>query len=233
MPSSERNTSQASQIVTLAAVPVTLEGPKDNVSFSRRTVDDLPPHIKGEAQWRTSLQGFEDQRGYIVSARTQSGHYQDVSVEFIKDLNTDTNNWYFISQVDFPNWKTWFAYLDKKIPIQNKYKLGYWCPTNPDHSEYIVASRKTGPSSQSAITRMESTHTSTLGTQTPAHEGFLSATVSSVAKIQEDHLLTPETQTPELTQRIEAATLARATFEPVPLKFQHLETTRTLKYLDL
>jgi hypothetical protein len=84
-----------------------------------------------------------------------------------------------------------------------------------------------------AITRTESTHTPDTGTQTPAHEEFLSAAVSSVAKIQEEHPLTPETKTPELTQRIEAAALAGATFEPVPLEYQHPETTETLEYLDL
>jgi hypothetical protein len=56
------------------------------------------------------------------------------------------------------------------------------------------------------------------------------ATISSIAKIRGTTL---ETQTPELTQKIEAATIAGATFKPPPLEYQHPETTRNPEYLEI
>jgi hypothetical protein len=74
-------------------------------------------------------------------------------------------------------------------------------PSDCQHPDFI---EQPGPSSQSATVQIGSTHA--LGTQTPAHEEFLSAALQEVARTTGSHPLTPETsETPITSQILEVA----------------------------
>jgi hypothetical protein len=61
---------------------------------------------------------------------------------------------------------------------RNTLGLGWWIPSDCQHPDFVEQPR---PSSQLATVQLESTHTS--GTQTPAHEEFLSTALQEVARM--------------------------------------------------
>ena len=85
--------------------------------------------------------------------------------------------------------------------------LGWWIPSDCQHPEFVEQPR---PSSQSATVQFGSTHAS--GTQTPAHEEFLSAALQEVAQTTGSHPLTPETSETPITSRILEAAIAGYSF---------------------
>jgi hypothetical protein len=98
------------------------------VTVTCRTSDDLPPHVKGTAQW-----GNIDRHpaSYVVphpQATTQ--HTTHVAVEFID------NQWYTLSW--FTHDSTYATRRSYAIDRENNLGLGWWNETDPAHPSYTA-----------------------------------------------------------------------------------------------
>ena len=91
----------------------------------RRTSDNLPQHIKGIAQWYPDAQPVT---GYYIP-RKYSPTKEFEPVEFIN------NQWYRLFKHE--NSTTHLCtHANAAIPIVNRFGLGYWDITEPQHPNY-------------------------------------------------------------------------------------------------
>ena len=102
------------------------------VRITRRTKDDLPKHVKGNAWWYH--QSRDPQlTGYYIGEPSKN----DVAVEFLSIGGNDS--WYGLNkQTGTPTPKNdfWTTSSDRRVSIENEYGLGFWKPSEPQHPQY-------------------------------------------------------------------------------------------------
>ena len=101
---------------------------QDPLPAPRRTLDNLPSHIKGIVQWYPDT---ELVAGYYIPRKySPSGEYEPV-----KFIN---NQWYGL----FKHKETSTTHLctraNAAIPISNRLGIGYWDITEPQHPNFDV-----------------------------------------------------------------------------------------------
>jgi hypothetical protein len=88
---------------------------------TRRTHNDLPPHVKGTVEWN------RPNRGYYIPQHLTSNNALE-PVEFIN------NRWYELKYD--ASARTFYTQENLAIPIQNIFGIGFWNVTDPQHPEY-------------------------------------------------------------------------------------------------
>jgi Retrotransposon gag protein/Zinc knuckle len=97
----------------------------------RRTKNDLPRHVLGEAWWAASPD-FPLIQGYCLG---EPPHHSPI--EFLRIRNED--RWYELKRNRGPNSPEddfWVTSSDLRVPIENKFGLGYWHKSDPQHPLY-------------------------------------------------------------------------------------------------
>jgi hypothetical protein len=170
----------------VASIDVLFPSENTLTAVSRRTTDNLPTHVKGNAQWTTvgTFTGY-----YIPAEHTKNN--KPAPTEFIN------NAWFALVYIESQN--TFFTRSTHRIAQENTYGLGFWDITDPEHPNYSpptpvatdpVESPSFGPvassrpisrsSSFGAISHQSQQNSPTIQTQT-LFTSFPSITLSSMS----------------------------------------------------
>jgi hypothetical protein len=104
------------------------------VAVTCRTSDDLPPHVKGTAQW-----GNIDRHPpsyYILNPQSTTSRDSHIAVEFIND------QWHTLSW--FTRDTTYATRNSYTISRENNIGLGWWNETDPAHPSYTSGITRAG-----------------------------------------------------------------------------------------
>jgi hypothetical protein len=121
------------------------------VAVTCRASDDLPPHVKGTAQW-----GSIDRHPssyYILNPQATSSRDSHIVVKFIND------QWFTLSW--FTRDTTYATRRSYAINRENNIGLGWWNETDPTHPSYTTGITRAGY-------RFPTLRTPTTNTETPA-----------------------------------------------------------------
>jgi hypothetical protein len=109
----------------VASIEVLFPSENTLTAVSRRTTDNLPAHVKGNAQWSTvgTFTGY-----YIPAEHTKNN--KPAPTEFIN------NAWHALVYIESQN--TFFTQATHRIARENTYGLGFWNLTDPEHPDYTT-----------------------------------------------------------------------------------------------
>jgi hypothetical protein len=109
----------------VAGIEVLFPSENTLTAVSRRTTDNLPAHVRGNAQWTTvgTFTGY-----YIPAEHTKNN--KPAPTEFIN------NAWHALVYIESQN--TFFTQSTHRIARENTYGLGFWNITNPEHPDYTA-----------------------------------------------------------------------------------------------
>jgi hypothetical protein len=109
----------------VASIKVLFPGENTLTVVSRRTTDNLPAHVRGNAQWTTvgTFTGY-----YIPAEHTKNN--KPAPTEFIN------NAWHALVYIESQN--TFFTRSTHRIARENTYGLGFWNITDIEHPDYTA-----------------------------------------------------------------------------------------------
>ena len=167
----------------------------------RRESNDLPPHVKGNAYWGTSI--TDPEGGYHVSYQGEAVH-----VEFIN------NAWYGLERKGF----TFYTNKSQRVLRHNIVGLGWWNPNNPQNPKYLPPARAPTPCSSPKSTHMTiSNHSKNLSpaeptkpvnTNTSIDVNILTTALTPIVSLQGTLPLTPDAPAPVIIPQIATTILS-------------------------
>ena len=99
---------------------------QDPLPAPRRTLDDLPQHIKGIVRWYSDA---EPTPGYYLPKKySPSREYKPF--EFIN------NQWYGLFKHEATSTTQFCTRANTAIPVNNRLGIGYWDITEPQHPDF-------------------------------------------------------------------------------------------------
>jgi hypothetical protein len=109
----------------VASIKVLFPSSTTLTTVSRRTIDNLPNHVKGIAEWIT----VGSYTGYHIPGNLTKNN-KPIPIELINDA------WY--SLVFIESEQSFFTQATQSIARENTYGLGYWNLTDPQHPRYVA-----------------------------------------------------------------------------------------------
>jgi hypothetical protein len=109
----------------VASIKVLFPSENTLTAVSRQTTDNLPAHVKGNAQWDTvgTFTGY-----YIPAEHTKNN--KPAPTEFIN------NGWFALIYIE--SQQAFFTRSTHCIARENTYGLGFWNLTDPEHPDYVT-----------------------------------------------------------------------------------------------
>jgi hypothetical protein len=151
----------------MASIEVLFPSENTLTAVSRRTTDNLPAHVQGNAQWTTvgTFTGY-----YIPAEHTKNN--KPAPTEFIN------NAWHALVYIESQN--AFFTRSTHRIARENTYGLGFWDITDPEHPDYtapksIAIDPVESPSFGPIASSRPISRTSSFGT--PSHHSQNSPTI--------------------------------------------------------
>jgi len=185
----------------MASITLDIEPGDQWTEVTRRRTDDLPPHVKGNAYWRTSITDREG--GYCI---TYQG--KEVHVEFIN------NTWYRLEKRGF----TFLTNESQCVIRNNIIGLGWWNPNDPQNPEYLPPVCTPTPCSSPKSAHMPLSNrlenlsptepTETVNTNTSIDVNILTTALTPIVSLQGTLPLTLDASAPVIIPQITTAILS-------------------------
>ncbi len=185
----------------MVSITLDIEPGNQWTEVTRRETDDLPPHVKGNAVWRTSI--TDRVGGYCV---TYQG--KEIHIEFINNV------WYALEKRSF----TFLTNKGHRIIRDNIGGLGWWNPDDPQNPKYLPPVCAPTPCSSPESTHTPSSNhsenlspaepTEPINTNTSIDVNILTTVLTPIVSLQGTLPLTPDASAPVIVPQIAAAILS-------------------------